>query len=330
LVVGRWALTSSAVVHSPRLMQQRTVQQAFSAAVERLLEQVKQDRSILAAVLCGSLSHDTVWAKSDVDLVLVTIDDRKVDSTGLALYADGINVHAILMSRTDFRKAVEGSIRNSFLHSLLAKGRLLYTHDPTIADLCAMLEGLGERDTQLQLLRAATYALPSIYKAHKWLLTRGDLDYTALWILYAATPLARIEVIGARRLADREVIPQALALNPAFFKAIYTDLLNTKKTKKAVEAALDAVDGYIATRRLSLFAPVIDYLREAGEPRSASEIEAHFTRQMDVEGVTAACEYLADEGLIGKASTAARLTKRSNVDVQELAFFYADSASYVR
>jgi hypothetical protein len=75
---------------------------------------------------------------------------------------------------------------------------------------------------------------------------------------------------------------------------------------------------------------VIDYLREAGEPRSASEIETYFTRQLDVEGVTAACEYLADEGLIGKASTAARLTKRSNVDVQELAFYYADPASHVR
>ena len=38
--------------------------------------------------------------------------------------------------------------------------------------------------------------------------------------------------------------------------------------------------------------------------------------------MTTACEYLADQGLIGKASTPVRLTKRSNVDVQELAFFY--------
>ena len=64
----------------------------------------------------------------------------------------------------------------------------------------------------------ATHALPPIDKAHKWFVTRGDLDYTALWILYAATPLARIEVIGARLLADREVIPQAMKLNPAFFQ----------------------------------------------------------------------------------------------------------------
>src|SRR6185369_9826425 len=108
---------------------------------------------------------------------------------------------------------VEGAARNSFLHSLLAKGRLLYTHDPTIADLFATLQEVGDRDTERQLLRAATEALPVLYKARKWLLTRGDLDYTALWILYAATPLARLEVVGRRLLADREVIPQALGLN---------------------------------------------------------------------------------------------------------------------
>ena len=98
--------------------------------------------------------------------------------------------------------------------------------------LCARLHEIGERDTQVQLLAAATHALPSIDKAHKWFVTRGDLDYTALWILYAATPLARIEVIGARLLADREVIPQAMKLNPAFFQTIYTDLLNAKKTRR--------------------------------------------------------------------------------------------------
>ena len=37
--------------------------------------------------------------------------------------------------------------------------------------------------------------------------------------------------------------------------------------------------------------------------------------------VTTACEYLADQGLIGKASTPTRLTKKSNIEVQELAFF---------
>jgi polymorphic toxin system nucleotidyltransferase-like protein len=298
-----------------------TVHRKFSVALDELVGQIKQDRSILAVILCGSLSHDTVWAKSDIDLVLVTIDDKKVDAGDIALYADGVNVHAQLMPRTRFRQTVEGSATNSFIHSYLAKGRLLYTHDPSIAELCEHLSRIGDRDTQFQLLNAATNALACIHKAHKWFVTRADLDYTALWILYAATPLAQIEIISRGLLADREVVPQAMALNPEFFKVIYTEMLNSKKTTRLVHAALDAVDGYVAERADLLFAPIVEYLQEAGEARSASEIETYFTRQFNATGVTTACEYLSDQGRIGKASTAARLTKRSNADVQELAFF---------
>jgi hypothetical protein len=212
------------------------------------------------------------------------------------------------------------------MHSFLAKSRVLFTHDDTIADLCLRLQTIGERDTHLALLGAATNALPPIYKARKFLVTRGDLDYTALWILYAATPLAQIEVIAARKLVDREVIPQALALNPALFRVVYTDLLNTKKTKKSVQAALAAADEYIATRAPRLFTPLLDYLRDAGEIRSASEIESHFSRSFGIECVTAACEYLADQGVIVKASTPVRATKRSSTSLQELAFFFPDGA----
>jgi uncharacterized protein len=259
--------------------------------------------------------------------MLVTIDDRKIDrESGVALNVDDVNIHAMLMPRSEFRKTVEGSVANSFVHSFLAKGKLLYTHDPTIADLCASLTRIGQRDRQVQLLRAASWALPCIYNARKWIVTRGDLDYTALWILYAATPLARIEVIGAGLVADREVIPQALRLNPALFTIIYTDLFNAPKTRDSVAAALDAIDGYMAARAPALFAPVIEYLHDVGEARSCSELENHFARNFDIPDVTTACEYLADCGLIGKASIPVRLTKRSHIEVPELAFFYVDSA----
>jgi uncharacterized protein len=294
----------------------------FSRALDALVARIRDDRSILAVLLCGSLSHDTVWDKSDIDLVLVAIDDMKLAEEGLALYADGINVHALLMSRTDFRKAAEGSLRSGFFHSFLTKGRLLYTHEASIAALCQQLNSIGERDIRIQLLNAAGHTLPAVYKAHKWLRTRGDLDYAALWILHAANGLARIEVLSARQLADREVLPQAIQLNPTFFSLVYADLLNNKKTTKTVEGALTAIDNYLSERTSVLFGLVLDYLQEVGEARSATEIEDHFLRNFGIRGVTGVCEYLSDRGLIGKASLPVRLTKRSNINVDELAFFH--------
>ena len=297
--------------------------QRFTAALDTLVAQIKQDRTVLAAILCGSLSHDTVWEKSDIDLALVTVDDRRSDERGVSLYTDGLNTHAFIFSRTEFRRVVEGSVANSFMHSLLAKGRLLYAHDESIPPLWARLQAMGDRDRQIQLLNAGIGVLPSLYKARKWFVTRQDLDYTALWILYAATSLARIEVIGAGLLADREVIPQAMTLNPSFFTTVYHDLLNHKKTIKTVSAALDAIEAYLAERTEQVFGLVIEHLREVGEARSATEIEDHFARNVDSHQVTAVCEYLADRGLLTKASVPVKLTRRSNVEVQELAFFHA-------
>ena len=120
------------------------------------------------------------------------------------------------------------------------------------------------------------------------------------------------------------MLPQALKLNPRFFGIIYADLLNAKKTRANVTAALDAVDAYVAERATTIFAPVLEHLRDVGDTRSCTEIEAYFERNFGVGGVTAACEYLADQGLIGKASTPVQLTRRSNVTVQELAFYHLD------
>src|SRR6187455_879601 len=96
------------------------IQQRFANALEALVAELKTDRSVLATILCGSLSHDVVWEKSDIDLILVTVDDKLVKASSVSINADGVNVHANLMPRTEFRKLVEGSLQNSFMHSLLA------------------------------------------------------------------------------------------------------------------------------------------------------------------------------------------------------------------
>ena len=293
----------------------------FSGALDALVERLKSDRAILATLLCGSLAHDTVWARSDIDLVLVTIDDKLVEAGAMALDADGVNVHATLMPRAKLKRLAEGAMTNSFMHSLLSKGRLLYSHDDTIAPLLDRMRTIGDRDTQILMLGAATEALSCLYKAHKWFLTRRDYDYTALWILAAASPLARMEVMRHGELADREVLPRALQLDPAFFSVAYTGMLNGPKSRDAVRAALDATDAYVLARTPEFSGPVVSWLEDAGEARSCTEIDAHFARAMGVSHVSAACEYLADQGIIGRASVTSRLTRKSTADVQELAFY---------
>lgn len=304
-------------------MAKKTTRDHFEAALDKLIDQVKQDRHILAAVLCGSLSHDQVFEKSDIDLVLICADDKKMKSHGVALIVDDVNIHTSVIPRTNFKKGIEGSSRNSFQHSLYAKSKLLFTKDPTIEKLFDEIHRVGARDADVQLLGAASGAAYSLYKAQKFFITREDLELTSFWLLHTATSLAQIEVGLEGEIIGREVIPQGQRLNPRLFQVVYTDLLNKKKTKKAVRHALDTANDYLKKKARRLFKPVLEHLKAKGDACSSTSIEHHFERTFGVEHAVIACEYLSDIGIIDKVSTPVKLTTRSQMEVDELAFFYA-------
>lgn len=294
----------------------------FQAALDTLLEQVKEDRHILAAVLCGSLSHDQVYERSDIDLVLVCADDRKMKGLDVALVVDNINIHTVVVPRDSFKKTVEGAARNSGAHSLYAKSKLMFTRDPSIQGMFDRIQRLGGRDTEIQLLTSGCAVAGNLYKARKWLVTREDLELTSLWLLYAATPLAQIEAGLAGEIIGREVITQGQRLNPELFQVVYTGLLNRKKTRRGVGLALDRAEEYLRSKAPLLFKPILVYLQQEGDACSATDINHHFHRSFGIGHVTTACEYLADIGIVDKVSTPVKLTTLSQMEVDELAFFY--------
>ena len=293
--------------------------------MDAAVAQIREDRHILAAILCGSLSHDEVWDKSDIDLVLVCADDKKTGRHGVALLQDDVNIHTTVQPRADFRRRIETAVRNTFEHSLFAKGRLLFSRDSSIDALLAELKEIGARDSRLQAMRSAQLAILTLYKARKWHAIKDDPAYTALWILNTARALAEVEVGLAGELVGREALTDALRLNPRLFRLVYTDLLERPVAQTALTKALAAIDDYLEARAERLFAPVLEYLDEAaGEPRSSTDIAHHFHRHHDAADVITACEWLADIGVIEKASTPVKLTTRSQVEVEELAFFRAN------
>jgi len=301
-----------------------TTQRRFTAALDAFIERAKQEPSLLAVILGGSLSHDRVWEKSDIDLLVIGRDEKdnsKGECKSFSLMENGVNIHATLQSRSQFKRMIEGSLQSTFMHSFFSKSRLLFTRDETIRELYDNVHRFGAKDREIQLLRAGTGVLPCLYKAQKWFHAKNDLDYAFLWIMYCVSELARIEVFLDHQLAGREVIQQALDLNPKLFHALYTDLINQKKTSKTIGTALELIDAYLKKKVHVLFQPILDYLTEQGAARSATEIETHFKNQMNFEGATTACEWLADQDVIMKVSSPTRLFKKGHVQFEEMAFY---------
>jgi predicted nucleotidyltransferase len=59
----------------PSDIEHSLVVKDYQAAFDSLVEKAKEDEYVLSVLLCGSLSYDKVWQKSDLDVIIITRDD---------------------------------------------------------------------------------------------------------------------------------------------------------------------------------------------------------------------------------------------------------------
>ena len=68
----------------------------------------RKDRTVVAAILFGSLSYDEVWKNSDIDLWLIMEDGQKEGEVTLCEY--DVNIHAQRIPRGRFKRSIEGDL----------------------------------------------------------------------------------------------------------------------------------------------------------------------------------------------------------------------------
>jgi hypothetical protein len=240
---------------------------------------------------------------------------------------NGVNIHANVLSRSRFKQLTEGALQGSFWHSYFAYSTLLYTTDDTIRAYYENVRSVGAHDRQMQMMKAGNSAVATLAKAEKWLFVRKDVTYSFLWIMYTIQYLAEIEVLHNCVVPGREVIPQALKLNPQFFGKVYVDLVHGPKNEAAIQQALNMINEYIDCKLYDLFMPILDYLQQEGGVRTTTELVTYFRKQVQAEWpLSNAFEFLADKGVMQKVPNPVRLTQKSQVMVDEAAYYYDGAA----
>ncbi len=132
----------------------------FQAALNQLVERIAEDRYVLAVVLVGSLSAETIWRRESLWLWIIEADGvtRRLPSDGnderifRILVEDGINIHAEVIPRSRFKKMVEGASRTAFSCNFFAERQMVYTKDPSIQSWFKKANSLAIKDQERELL----------------------------------------------------------------------------------------------------------------------------------------------------------------------------------
>src|SRR5262247_279774 len=175
----------------------------FRAALTQLTERVAEDRYVLAVVLVGSLSPETIWHRETLGLWIIEADgvSRRLPSDGKdervfrILVENGINIHAEVIPRSRFKLMVEGSSRTAFSCNFFAIRQIVYSKDPSIDTWFKQANSVATKDQERELLAFSTWTIHAHRHARKRLDIKDGLELAAQETLSAAHSVAHTEII---------------------------------------------------------------------------------------------------------------------------------------
>jgi hypothetical protein len=301
----------------------------FEAALKQFVERIAEDRYVLAVVLVGSLSTETIWRREALGLWIIEADgvsrwlpsDGKDERVFRILVENGINIHAEVIPRARFKQMVEGASRTAFSCNFFAHRQIVYSKDRSIDSWFKRANAIATKDQERELLAFSTWTIHAHRHARKRLDIKGDLELAAQETLSAAHSVAHTEIIRQGQVWEQDVIYRAMERNPALFRTIYLDVLAKRKNRRVLSAALDAIDGYLDKHFQAHLKPLLSFLKKQNRVVPLSEIGDQFAfSQLHPWHLESACEWLERKGLLQKLSAPFKLTKRSLERVEEPAY----------
>ena len=305
----------------------------FEAALGQLVDRIAGDRYVLAVVLVGSLSQETIWRREALGLWIIEADGvtRRLPSDGederifRILVEEGINIHAEVIPRTRFKRMVEGASRTAFSCNFFAERKVVYARDPSIESWFKKANSVAVKDQERELLTFSTWTIHAHRHSRKRLDVKGDVQLAAQGALEAAHSVAHTEIIRLGKVVEGDVIYRAMEENPRLFQKIYLDVLAKIKNRRVISAALDEVDAYLDANYRSHLKPLLAYLKKENRVVPLSEISDKFAfSQIYPWHLESACQWLERKGRLQKLSAPFKLTRRSLEEVEEPAYLLDD------
>ena len=302
----------------------------FEAALSRLVERVSEDRYVLAVVLVGSLSEETIWRRESISIWIIEADgvSRRLRSDGnderiyRTLVEDGVNIHVQVIPRSRFKLMVEGSSRTAFSCNFFAIRKLVYSNDPSLESWFATANNVAIKDQERELLTFTTWTIHAHRNAQKRLELKNDLEMAFQSVLEAAHSVAYTEIIRIGQVWEQDAIYKAMDLSPELFQCIYLDVLASRRDRKTLESALARMDAYLEQHYPSHLKPLLQFLKKENRAVPLSEICDSFAFSTVYPWhLESACEWLERKGRLQKLSAPFKLTKRSPESVEEPAYF---------
>ena len=297
---------------------QAALRARFQSAIDAFVEKVRPDPNVLAVIVAGSVAYDVIWEKSDVDMTII-VRDQNLKTTSYALVEDGITLNLWVCGRSEFRRELDRQVGGSWLHSYLAKGKVVYARDESLVEFFEAARDIGDEDRAMSAMTHATYLVHDMHKCQKWLGVGQDPLLAQFTLCMMAESLAHMYLCLQGEPATRQSIRKVVARAPELLKPLYQDPLSHRLTDAEIETGIRHVDAFLTAHQDFFCAPLLRFMAD-GEIKTVTLLARQF--HMEAHVVTGLPDWLADKGVLERVSQTIRITPKGRQNIEELGYLY--------
>lgn len=297
---------------------QAELKERYMAAVNSFISKIKDDPNVIAVIIYGSLAYDLLWEKSDIDMQVI-VRDQQLKNWSYSIIEDDITINVKLDTRSEFNRWLGKAIGGSIAHSMLAKGKIVYTTDESLYETFERSKEIGSDDIALSAFQIANWILLYYEKSQKWLKARKDPLYAQYFLCLAAEAVANMELCLHGEPSARDSIQKASAFNPEMMKIFYHDTISHHMNEDEILYAINKLDTYLEQHLDIIKQPIIEFMADQ-QLKTVTLLSKHFN--MDSHIIGGILDYLCDKGVIEKVSQMIRITPKSKLSVEEIGYLY--------
>ncbi len=289
-------------------MEDPKVREKFDVALEMFVDRAKQDTQVLGIILFGSLAHNRVHERSNINIMVVTKEGRdgykRVVENGIPFDIGIYNINA-------FRRNIFGRRRVAY-HQSLSRSRLLFSRDNSIDDLYKNIsESISGQDQAINRVLYHGAVHYDLKKAEKFLYIKDEPEYAVWFLVHALSELCYLMCYMNGIYPPREVILQAKKLYPDFFTPLYENLVNSSASKEIIEHTIRELYKFLDEHTIENFELILNFI--SGNDGTATEKELDIYAR-DKGLYFWDMEYLQRRRIIRTTIAPVKLTKKGRVE----------------
>lgn len=306
------------------MVEDKNLRQKFDKALALFIDRINTDNSILAIFVLGSYTNGIVWEKSDIDMVIVTNEDRVLQDL-IVIQENNVQINAYIVSRNDYRRSQQRFLQGSIMHHMLSTSKLIHSTDRGISEFNRDMFSVAERDKRLQILVRSEMLVGALFKIRKALYVEESIEKSINWLILATQDIARILILLEGKIPGRDILTQAQETSKnEILKNLINNVFKKGFSNESVEYALKLIENYLIVNIKIFFEPLFDYLNDGIGERTHSELDLHFKKATGFQGLTLveSISWLCDQGFLMTGVKPKRITSRSRVAVDEITVYY--------